>query len=249
MTQYPPLAVRAWLRWDVVARMLQSIRPHSILEVGCGRGAMGARLCEGRTYVGCELDESSYLAARANIEPRGGIVHHGTIELLAPESTYDLVCAFEVLEHIDDDRGALTEWASRVRPGGHLMISVPAFQNRFGPSDEIAGHFRRYDPEDLQRLIQSAGLEVSELTTYGWPLTYASDFVRTRIDARRLRKLRTRSKAELTAASGRTFQPSTRVADLVTRGGTLPFRLLQRLRPTAGNGLLILARRPANATV
>lgn len=248
MSRLPPLAIRAWLRWDVVERMLRSIQPRTILEIGCGRGAMGARLCEGRNYLGLELDESSYLAARTHIEPRGGQVRHGSTELLAPDSAYDLVCAFEVLEHIQDDNSALTDWAARVRPGGHLMLSVPAFQDRFGPSDEMAGHFRRYDPDDLPRLIRSVGLEMRELTTYGWPLTYATDFVRTRIDARRLRDLRNSSKADLTAASGRTFQPTTWAADVVTRAGTLPFRRLQRFRPTAGNGLVILAEKPALPT-
>lgn len=248
MSRFPPLAIRAWLRWDVVSRMLHSTQPQAILEIGCGRGAMGARLCEGRAYTALELDEASFLAARANIAPRGGLVHHGSTGLLAPEAKYDLVCAFEVLEHIEDDHGALIDWAARVRPGGHLMISVPAFRNRYGPSDELAGHFRRYDPDDLRQVIQSVGFEVREMTTYGWPLTYATDFVRTHIDAWRLRDLRNRSKAELTAASGRTFQPSTRAADVFTQIGTLPFRRLQRLRPTIGNGLVVLAEMPAKTT-
>lgn len=62
-----------------------------------------------------------------------------------------MVCAFEVLEHIEDDKEALAERVTDVRPGGQLVLSVPAFQERFEPMDRHAGHFRRYSPEELTR--------------------------------------------------------------------------------------------------
>ena len=70
----PPLAIRAWLRWDVVSRHLDGLHPASILEVGCGMGAMGARMAARADYLGLEPDPVSFETAVANIEPVGGEV-------------------------------------------------------------------------------------------------------------------------------------------------------------------------------
>jgi SAM-dependent methyltransferase len=240
----PPLAIRALLRYDVVKRIIDRLQPRSALEIGCGQGAFGARLATVATYVGVEPDDHSFAVASARILPRGGEVVHGMHTALPPGSTYDLVCAFEVLEHIEDDKGALADWVEFVRPGGHLMLSVPAFQERFGPMDTHAGHFRRYSPTELRERLAEAGLTEVDITVYGWPLGYALEAVRNRIDARKLKKVDGASMEELTQASGRTFQPTTRRTGVFIAGATAPFSLLQRARTTAGTGLVAVARRP-----
>lgn len=239
----PALSLRASLRYDLVKRVLDRLAPRTALEIGCGQGAFGARLAERAAYVGVEPDEHSHTVARTRIEPRGGQVLHGIHTVVPTGSTYDVVCAFEVLEHIEDDRAALADWVEFVRPGGHLVMSVPAFQERFGPMDTHAGHFRRYSPDQLRTLLEAAGLTDVEITVYGWPLGYALEAVRNRIDEKKLRRVGNASKEELTHASGRTFQPSEGSGQLV-RIATAPWRLLQRLRPAAGIGLVAVARRP-----
>jgi SAM-dependent methyltransferase len=240
----PPLAIRAWLRYDVVKRVIDRLKPGTALEIGCGQGAFGARLADEAQYLGVEPDEVSYQVACERIEPRGGKVLHG-IHLVVPKgNTYDLLCAFEVLEHIEDDKGALAEWLPLVRPGGHLMLSVPAFPERFGAMDRHAGHFRRYSPVELRERLLEAGLTDVEITVYGWPLGYALEAVRNRIDERKLADAGDASIAELTAASGRTFQPTGRVMGAFVNAATVPFRYLQRARPNAGTGLVAVARRP-----
>ena len=104
---------------------------------------------------------------------------------LEPGRTFDLVCAFEVLEHIEDDETALRDWVRLIRPGGHLLLSVPADPSRFGPMDEHAGHFRRYSVDRLTALAENVGLVDVRATVYGWPLGYALEAVRNRLDARR----------------------------------------------------------------
>lgn len=242
----PPMAIRAWLRYDVVARVLDRIAPQSVLEIGCGQGAFGTRLAGSKKYVGVEPDEASFRVARSRIEPRGGQVIHGTHRAVPAGAAYDVVCFFEVLEHIDDDQAALAEWVKLVRPGGHIVMSVPAFQERFGPMDEHAGHFRRYSPDELASRLHEAGLEDVRITVYGWPLGYALEMVRNRIDSRRLARAAERavSVRELTAASGRTFQPSGKISGLLIKAGTLPFRYLQRARRQTGIGLVAVGRRP-----
>lgn len=244
MTPLPPLAIRAWLRYDVVKRVIGRLRPRTALEIGCGQGAFGARLASEVQYVAVEPDERSYAVARDRIEPRGGTVLNGIHDVLPEGSTYDLVCAFEVLEHIDDDRGALAEWVPMVRPGGHLVLSVPAFQERFSAMDAYVGHFRRYSPADLEERLVEAGLTDIEVTVYGWPLGYALESVRNRIDAKKHANAGDASIEELTAASGRTFQPAGRAMGAFVNAATIPFRYLQRTRPTAGIGLVAVARRP-----
>ncbi len=238
----PPLSIRARLRFDVVSRIIDDLAPRSILEVGCGQGAVGARLATQADYVGVEPDAKSCAVAADRVRPRNGTVLHGTLADVAPGRTFALVCAFEVLEHIEDDVAALREWSERVEPGGYLVISVPADAARFGPMDELVGHFRRYDDDQLVARVREAGLVVLSTTRYGWPLSYALEGVRNRLDARRARRSRGAAPEELSAASGRTFQPSGRLTGRAAEVGTLPFRYLQRLRPHAGTGLVVVAR-------
>lgn len=240
----PPLALRAWLRYDVVKRILDRLAPRTALEIGCGQGAFGARLAGRASYLGVEPDDHSFSVAQSRITPRGGTVLHGTHAVVPVGSSYDIVCAFEVLEHIEDDASALAEWVELVRPGGHLVLSVPAFQRRFGPMDTHAGHFRRYEPDGLEKLLVDAGLTDIDVTVYGWPFGYALEAVRNRIDSRKLRRSGAMSMEELTQASGRTFQPNRRASGVFIAAATAPWRLLQRLRPHAGTGLVAVARRP-----
>ena len=112
----PPLAIRARLRYDVVARILDGLAPRTVLEIGCGQGAVAARLASRAEYVGVEPDEESFGIARQRVSPRGGTVVNGTIDNLEPGRTFDLACAFEVLQHIEDDVTALSQWTQRLGP-------------------------------------------------------------------------------------------------------------------------------------
>jgi SAM-dependent methyltransferase len=231
----PALTLSAWLRWDVVARLWRRIGPvGKVVEVGPGRGAVGARLAErATTYVGYETD-----AASASVAAQRVPVVHGPL----PETGHadaDVVCAFEVLEHIDDDVGALRSWATHLKPGGWLLLSVPAFAERFGPTDAYVGHFRRYDPDLLRERLVAAGFEPVEVVVYGWGLGNALERAR---DAITSRKQAAATTAERTAQSGRFLQPPDALG-VATATVAAPFRLLQRTRPQRGVGLVALAQR------
>lgn len=235
-----PLSPRAWLRYEVIQR---TIPPDvaSVLEVGCGRGALGVRLAQRYAYFGIEPDEASYSVAKERITSVGsGEVHNVASDALGGQ-TFDLVCAFEVLEHIEDDVAALKDWTSRVRPGGWLMLSVPADQHRYGPMDEIVGHYRRYGPAELTEMLVDCGLTGIVVRRYNFPLGPLIETARNFLD-RRLLGAASDSVAERTAASGRTFQPGGSVLGTVNRWGTAPFRKVQHLFPGKGTGLLVIAR-------
>nr|WP_238345308.1 methyltransferase domain-containing protein [Actinopolymorpha cephalotaxi] len=245
----PPLSPNAWLRWDLVSRMLPSesesgSRSASVLEVGCGQGAFGARLAQRYDYLGLEPDPDSCAVARARLAEAGGRgeVRNGDLSALRDGEEFDLVCAFEVIEHLEHDEKALAEWAGRLRPGGWLLLSTPAFQHRYGPADATAGHFRRYEPGDLARILREVGLERVEVRQFGGPLGYALEAARNQVGRRRQRQMV--SMAEHANESGRLLQPRSPLYGAVTEYATLPFRLLQRGLPGHGPDLVARARRP-----
>ena len=242
-----PLAPNAWLRFDVVRRMLPP-GVTDVLEIGCGQGAFGARLAQRYHYLGVEPDPSSFAVAQQRINAIGhGEVRNVAVEALGDEQ-FDLVCAFEVLEHLEDDAGAVKEWAARLRAGGWLLLSVPAHQRRYGPWDELVGHFRRYDPAAMATLLANSGFTDIAIRQYGFPLGFVLETGRNAVGRRRVGAAATQSVAERTAGSGRQLQPSGALRGAVIRWGTAPFRGLQRAFPHTGTGLVALARLPAGVS-
>lgn len=239
-----PLAPNARLRYDVVRRLLADLDDAaSFLEVGCGQGAVAAQLAHRFDYLGYEPDADSFRVAHERLTAAGaGRVVNGALPE-TPERLFDLIGAFEVLEHIEHDERALESWTAWLRPGGHLIVSVPADPERFGAWDREVGHYRRYTRTSLNELLGAAGLIDVELVSYGFPLGYALERVRNRMASRR--EEAEDDLAERTAASGRRLQPGNKLAPFIWVA-TLPFIWLQR--PFAdgalGTGLVARAQKP-----
>lgn len=237
----PALPLNAWLRYDAARRLLRRVEPQvdSVLEVGPGAGAIGVRLARRFRYVGVEPDRESFARARQRLAGLGDVVC-GDVSALADGARFDLLCGFEVLEHIEDDAAALREWRGRLRPGGWILLSVPAHERRFGAHDRVVGHYRRYEPAQLARLLEENGFADPIVLSCGFPLGYALEVGRNLIG--RLHRPAP-SMAEQTAASGRWLQPPPALG-WATRLATAPFRLLQRpfARTGLGTGLVALAR-------
>ena len=102
---------------------------------------------------------------------RGDVVRADVTALPFADESFDGAVLGEVLEHVEDDRGALGEVARVLRPAGVLAVSVPADPRRFGPSDEWAGHVRRYEREELQEAVRSAGFEILRCAAWGFPVS------------------------------------------------------------------------------
>lgn len=261
----PPLAPGAALRWDVVSRLLPRDAV-DVLEIGCGQGAFAARLAARYPrLVAIEPDPTSYAVAAERV-PAGGpheVRNVGT-DALGADERFDLVCAFEVLEHLEDDRRALASWISLLRPGGTLMLSTPAHSSRMGAWDELVGHYRRYDPARMEALLHAHGLLDVQVHVFGWPLGPVLETARNAVGRRRLARVGSRGTgsagtgsagtgspdmsssdmADRTAASGRTLQPDQPLRQLLVQAGTAPFLPLSRRSPGRGVALVTLGRAP-----
>ena len=234
----PPLSLHAWLRFDAIERLLPP-DVSRVLEIGAGLGSAGALLAQRYAYVGLEPDAGSFAVAAARIGP--GQVVCSDDGSYTPDEPFDLVCAFEVLEHLEDDRGALERWQRFLRPGGWVLVSVPAGRDRVGAADRRAGHLRRYDRGDLEAVLGAAGLVEIEVVAYGFPLGYALEAGRNVLASR---DKRVATDSERTSASGRWLQPPDGAARL-TQAAAAPFRLLQRpfSGTSLGTGLVARARK------
>ena len=230
----------AWLRQDLIADALDGTEGR-LLEIGCGQGAMGARLARRYEYTGVEPDPNSAAVAAQRIEGVAGATFEQTVIDAPGDGSFDVVCAFEVLEHIEDDVEALELWGSHLRPQGRLVLSVPAWERRFGAADVHVGHFRRYEPDGLRRRLETAGFEVVWIRTYGFPLGYLLELVRNTVARKRDHR---GTAEERSGGSGRFLQPRRWMA-WIPYIVTLPFRLLQH--PFAGTGMgtgfVVCARR------
>jgi SAM-dependent methyltransferase len=240
LSRRPPLTVNGWMRWALIAPLLDG-GIESVLEIGVGQGALGFRLAERYRYLGLELDERALAVARRRFERAGlGELVQGDLDTLPPDERFDLIVATEVLEHYEDDVGALALWRTRLAARGALLLSVPAFPERFGPWDVKAGHFRRYERAWLAAALQAAGFEAVAIRTYGFPLGNLLEAAR---DAVARRQPADASMSERTAASGRLLQPSERAGWLTASAGTLG-GMLQRpfTEGRHGVGFVALAR-------
>jgi SAM-dependent methyltransferase len=163
-------APRYLMRRDLVLRLLLPRGPGRILEFGCGSGALLAELAEqGFEAIGVEQSPAAMdLATRMTADRTGVRILAKSPEPVVP--TQDYLAAFEVLEHIEDDHAALKDWVRHLRPGGTVLLSVPAHPERWNPADVWAGHFRRYRRSDLTALAAASGLIVEDLICYGFPV-------------------------------------------------------------------------------
>lgn len=129
--------------------------------------------------------------------PAGGVCGSATALPFA-DGSFDVVAAFDVLEHCRPESLALAEMTRVLRPGGRLLLSVPAYQWAWTDFDVVAGHHRRYTRARLVRAVRGAGLEVSR-TTHVFAATFPA-FVAERL-LRRLRRGPTTAASALPAVS------------------------------------------------
>ncbi|HTC15465.1 MAG TPA: class I SAM-dependent methyltransferase [Steroidobacteraceae bacterium] len=108
------------------------------------------------------------IPALAALRGRGGQVVQGQVRALPfADQTFDLVCALDIIEHVDDDAGALAELTRVVRPGGMVLLSTPLHAARWTSFDEFVGHKRRYQPQQLLAKLAEHQLTIERSAVFG----------------------------------------------------------------------------------
>ncbi len=107
-------------------------------------------------------------SALAKLRARGGAAALGSITALPyGDKIFDLVCAFDVIEHVDDDERALSELSRVASPGAALITSVPLHPARWTGFDDFVGHRRRYEPEKFMAQLARHGFAVERSAVFG----------------------------------------------------------------------------------
>jgi len=163
----------------VITRHIRPAPDARILEIGCGTGHNVPMLRGFGTVDAVELDDD----ARAVASDRLGIaVAKAALPSLdgLPEGQYDLIALLDVIEHVEQDREGLASIRRRLRPGGRILITVPAHQWMWSAHDRLNHHFRRYSAKSLRSLVEGSGLRIEKLSYFNsllFPLAVAARFV------------------------------------------------------------------------
>lgn len=138
----------------------------NLLEVGCGTGVVLSRIRELRPDL--ELTGADLLSVALHIAQErvpGAAVVQADICRIPFREEFDIVCALDVLEHVDGDASAMDQIADAVRPGGGVVVSVPQHDWLWSAADEFGRHRRRYSRRALMVLLDAAGFTATRITS------------------------------------------------------------------------------------
>lgn len=169
-------------RRAILDRMLRGLalpKNARILEIGSGTGGNLPMLARYGQVSALEMDET----ARALATQKTG----GTFDIRAgycpdqipfADQRFDLICLFDVLEHIPNDVGTLDALKGLLAPGGRVMLTVPAHPWLWGAHDEYLHHQRRYKPTELKDMLRRAGFNIKRFTYFNTVLFPVAALVR-----------------------------------------------------------------------
>ncbi|MCC6847153.1 MAG: class I SAM-dependent methyltransferase [Deltaproteobacteria bacterium] len=225
-------------RREIFTRLLAplGVKPLRMLDIGFGTGAMLRFLEPYGSVIGMDMSVEAIRFARTRVAcPMflGSITH-----VPIASAAFDLVTAFDIVEHVEDDRAAFVELARVCRPGGHVLVTVPAFQFLWGNQDVVSHHRRRYTRAELGARMRSAGLAPRRLSYFNAILFPVVAAVRV---ARRLRGEPPSDEVK----SDFTMTKPGPVNDALARVFGAEGRWLARWRLPVGVSLVCLAERPA----
>lgn len=135
-----------------------------ILNIGCGPGRSSQYLSEFGTVISVEYDKycCEFAAKRTGLE----IINASITDLPFEDNSFDLVCAFDVIEHVEDDQLAVSEMKRVVKSEGIVFITIPAFMSLWSHHDVINHHFRRYKLPQIESLFNKTSDGNKVFTSY-----------------------------------------------------------------------------------
>ena len=148
-----------------IAELVAPYLGDEVLEVGAGHGTITERMAApGRRVVATDLSERCVHVLQERFRGASNVeVVLGPIEAAVPDGPYDTAVLINVLEHIPDDQQALLQLSDLLKPGGRLVLWVPAFDFLYSEFDRKIGHYRRYRIPQLRPKLAEAGFEVRDI--------------------------------------------------------------------------------------
>lgn len=218
---------------EVIRRIVRPPGPARILELGCGTGHNLDMLAAFGPVEASELDDYARDLATKRL---GRAVEKVALPDLGkfPADSYDMIALLDVLEHVPDDTGSLAAIFTRLKPGGALLLTVPANPWMWSAHDVAHHHHRRYRKREIAALARTAGYEIDLLSPFNTMLFPLIAGVRV------LNKIRGHDSAD-------DALPAKPVNSVLDRLFGVEAGLIGRLPFPFGVSLVAVLRRPAKA--
>jgi len=163
------------MRQRLLIKELKKLLPENggVLDAGCGNGRL-TRLMKKSGYKVFSFDESME-CLKQGLESgnlKDNLWKGKTDKIPFRNESFDAVIAGDVLEHLQDDKGAVCEFFRVLKPEGVVIVSVPAHPEIWSIDDEWSGHKRRYKKETLERIFLRTGFEKIKIYHWGWPIVW-----------------------------------------------------------------------------
>ena len=206
----------------------------SFFEVGCGTGFVLAGIHERfprMRLVGSEIFAAGLAIAKARVP--NSELHQMDARRISFEREFDVVGAFDVLEHVIEDENVLAQMFNAVRSGGGLLLTVPQHPFLWSASDQYAMHQRRYNRAELRRKAESAGFQVERITSFNSLLLPL--MIWSRLQRKHDHDFQPWREFEITPALNKTLESILKFERMVIKtGASFP----------AGGSLLLIGRKP-----
>ncbi|BBB33128.1 conserved hypothetical protein [Thermotomaculum hydrothermale] len=246
---------RFMLRKSVLKTILKEdfVKGKKCLEIGYGAGEILKLVLEkGGVAYGVELSKDAEALTKerlSNYLKEKRLFLLNSFEDALNYADFDILMAFEVLEHIENDEIEFANWVNLLKSGGFIILSVPSNMSKWSISDEWAGHYRRYERKDIVRLCDKFDLTLIKIISYGFPLTEITDRLMNVVIAKKMKKIdKNITKEELSKNSGVDRNSSLIFRFLFNDFFMFPFYLLQRLffSTDLGTGYVVVAQKNKN---
>ena len=239
---------RYQMRKDLVKKLLpDNLEGTSFLEIGSGSGNFSLYLAE-RKMTGLAIDFSDEAVVITNkrlSKFKDEIkVIKGDFLQLDFKQKFDYIFAFEVLEHIQDDVSALSKIHSLLSDNGVFIFSVPIKKSKWTILDQWAGHYRRYEKEEIKKKLQKSSFKLEVLWSYGFPIDSLTLLIR-RLLIRRMPGNIMTTKKEASQISGIDRDLEYKFRFFYNKIFLFPFLILQKifLRTNLGLGYIIKTKK------